>query len=133
MAPGRQQPGRTHVQSNVNGVLMSSPSRPIRNPAQFDVTFWLPPGGTDNGVFATYWAELADLQSSDIGPVLALLADADVGGYVATPGGQFGRRAHSPIHRLWVDSLQYHRAEDVLMAYLNRRDRTDESQSATTS
>ena len=29
-----------------------------------------------------------------------------------------GRRA---IHRLWVDSLQYHRAEEVLMAFLHNR------------
>jgi hypothetical protein len=96
---------------------MSSPSHPIGSPAQFDIMFWLPPGGIDNGIWATYWAELADLQSSDIDPVLALLAKADVGGYVATPGGQRSRR--SPIHRLWVDSLRYHRAEDVLMAYFN--------------
>jgi hypothetical protein len=112
---------------------MSSPSRPIRNPAQFDVMFWLPPGGTDNGVFATYWAELADLESSDVGPMLTLLANADIGGYVATPGGQLRHRAHAPIHRLWVDSLQYHRAEDILMAYLNHRNHTGESHSATTS
>ncbi len=97
--------------------------------------FWLPPGGTDNGVWATYWAELADLDSCDIGPVLTLLADADVGGYVATPGGHARNRERSPIHRLWVDSLRYHRAEDVLMAYLNNRSRTgkDESHSATRS
>jgi hypothetical protein len=97
----------------------SSPSRPIGNPAQFDVMFWLPPGGTDNGVWATYWAELADLEPDDVGPVLALLANADVGGYIATPGGRLRNRACSPIHRLWVDSLQYHRAEDLLMAYLS--------------
>lgn len=112
---------------------MSSPLRPIGNAAQLDVMFWLPPGGTDNGVFATHWAELADLGASDVGPVLVLLADADVGGYVATPGGQLRHRAHSPIKRLWVDSLQYRRAEDVLMAYLNNKPRTDESHSATTS
>jgi hypothetical protein len=98
---------------------MSSPSSPINNPAQFDVAFWLPPGGTDNGIWATYWAQLADLEPCDVDPVLKLLAEADVGGYVATPGGQHRRR--SPIHRLWVDSLRYHRAEDVLMAYLNKQ------------
>jgi hypothetical protein len=111
----------------------SSPWRPIGNPAQFDVMFWLPPGGTDNGVWATYWAELADLEYSDVGPVLALLADADVGGYVATPGGQPRNRVRSPIHRLWVDSLRYQCAEDILMAYLNRTSRTGENHSATTS
>lgn len=124
---------RIHARENTGAILMSSPVRPLRNPAQFGVAFWLPPGGTDNGVFAAYWAELADLESTDVGTVLTLLADAGVGGYVATPGGALGHRARSPIHRLWVDSLRYHRAEDILMAYLNRRDRKSQSHSATTS
>jgi hypothetical protein len=106
---------------------VSSPSRPAADPARFDVMFWLPPGGTDNGVWATYWAELADLESSDVGPVLTLLADAGVGGYVATPGGTLRYRSRTPIHRLWVDSLQYHRAEDILMAYLNGVERRTHS------
>ncbi|MBO0879755.1 MAG: hypothetical protein J2P17_05170 [Mycobacterium sp.] len=100
---------------------MSSPSRPIGNPAQFDIMLWLPPGGTDNGVWASVWAELADLEPGDVGPVLTLLAEADVGGYVATPGGRSSRGGGEAIHRLWVDSLRYHRAEDVLMVYLHSR------------
>jgi len=83
--------------------------------------FWLPPGGVDNGVWASAWAELADLDPSDVAPVLRLLADADVGGYVATLGGRASRAGRGVVHRLWVDSLRYHRAEDVLMSYLNRR------------
>jgi hypothetical protein len=82
--------------------------------------FWLPPGGVDNGVWASAWAELADLGPTDVEPVLHLLAKADIGGYVATPGGA-SRPHRRVIHRLWVDSLQYHRAEDVLMSYLNAR------------
>lgn len=105
---------------------MSSPLRPIRNAAQFDVMFWLPPGGTDNGVWAGAWAELADLDAGDIDAVMGLLASADVGGYVATPGGRAHRRGQPAVHRLWVDSLQYHKAEDLLMAYLGgRRRRAD--------
>jgi hypothetical protein len=111
---------------------MSSPSRRLRDPGQLDIMFWLPPGGIDNGVWATYWAELADLEPCDVGSVLALLADSGVGGYVATPGGRLHDRARAPIHRLWVDSLQYHRAEDVLMAYFNARG-DSESDSVTTS
>jgi hypothetical protein len=41
----------------------------------------------------------------DVGPVLTLLADADIGGYVATPGGQLRHRPRAPVHRLLVDSL----------------------------
>jgi hypothetical protein len=100
---------------------VSSPSRPIRNPAQFDVMFWLPPGGTDNGVWASAWAELADLGPDDVEAVLSLLASADVGGYVATPGGRAQRPGQPIVHRLWVDSLRYHKAEDLLMAYLQGR------------
>ncbi|OHV05173.1 hypothetical protein [Mycobacterium talmoniae] len=102
---------------------MSSPLRPIGDLTRFGSMFWFPPGGTDNGVWASAWAELADLEIADVGPVLKSLADADVGGYIATPGGQWRGRGEPVIHRLWVDALQYHRAEDVLMAYLHRRDR----------
>ena len=104
---------------------MSSPFRPIRDPARFDVMFWLPPGGIDNGVWAGAWAELADLDTDDIDAVLGLLASADVGGYVATPGGRAHGRAQLAVHRLWVDSLQYHKAEDLLMAHLHGRSRGD--------
>jgi hypothetical protein len=102
---------------------VSSPFRPIGDPARFDVMFWLPPGGIDNGVWASAWAELADLDAHDIAAIMGLLASADVGGYVATPGGCAHRRAQQVVHRLWVDSLQYHKAEDLLMAYLGGRGR----------
>jgi hypothetical protein len=99
---------------------MSSPINPVSDPAHLSVMFWLPPGGTDNGVWASYWAELADLEAAYVGPLLQLLAQAGVGGYVATPGGH-AYPPQSVIHRLWVDSLQYHRAEEVLMSYLRTR------------
>lgn len=85
--------------------------------------FWLPPGGVDNGVWASTWAELADVQDDDADPVLKLLADADIGGYLATPGGRSRRRRLLVTRRLWVDSLQYYRAEDLLMTYLRSRHR----------
>lgn len=113
---------------------MSSPLRRILKPERFDRAFWLPPGGIENGIFATYWAELADLEAGDVDPVLDRLAEADVAGYVATPRGTLRRDLHeNPIRRLWVDSLQYHRAEDVLMAYLNQKHPTGQSHSGTTS
>jgi hypothetical protein len=105
---------------------VSSPLRPIGDPARFDVMFWLPPGGTDNGVWASAWAELADLDADDVDAILDLLARADVGGYVATPGGRARRRKELVVHRLWVDSLQYHKAEDLLMAHFSGRRRRGE-------
>lgn len=94
---------------------------PAPRPPRLGMMFWLPPGGVDNGVWASTWAELADLDAAEVAPVLRLLADADVGGYVGTPGGGIKRPDRRVIHRLWVDSLQYHRAEDVLMAFLHNR------------
>jgi hypothetical protein len=73
--------------------------------------------------------ELADLDAVDIGPVLGLLATADVGGYVATPGGRAYRGGQSAVHRLWVDSLQYYKAEDLLMAYFGGRRRCGDRRS----
>ena len=95
-----------YAHHTIVGAVMSSPSRPLPNAAQFGIMFWLPPGGTDNGVWASFWAELADLESANVTPVLDLLAEAGVGG-LPPP--------------LWVDSLQYPRAEDVLMRFLNDR------------
>jgi hypothetical protein len=47
-----------------------------------------------------------------------LLAEAGIDD-VATPGGQ-NAPAKGPVpHRLYVDSMQFHRAEDVLMRFLH--------------
>ena len=98
---------------------MSSLSWELHDLAQRPIMFWLPPGGRDNAVWADTWVILADIGSGDVTTVLDLLAEADVGGYVAVPGGQKAARAKGPVcHRLWVDRVQYHRAEDVLMRFL---------------
>lgn len=98
----------------------------MRDSARLPVMFWLPPGGTDNGVWASAWAELADLDADDVDTILGVLASADVGGYVATPGGRARHRKELLVRRLWVDSLQYHKAEDVLMAHFAERGRRGE-------
>lgn len=73
--------------------------------------FSLPPGGFDNGVPAATWAEIADVTEDQLAEVLFALADADIAGYVAVPAG----KPRSAKYRLWVDTLQYRRAEDLLM------------------
>jgi hypothetical protein len=55
-------------------------------------------------------------QAGHVTAVLDLLAEADVGGYDAIPGGQQGRA--NDRHHLYVDMMQYHRAQDVLMLLL---------------
>ncbi len=81
------------------------------------VMYWLPPGGRDNGVFATMWVVLAELESDDATAVLDLLADADVGGYAVTPKGPHG----AGCQHVYVDTEQYNRAVDVLMLFLRGR------------
>jgi hypothetical protein len=91
--------------------------------AQRDIMYFLPPGGVDNGVFASNWIQLADLDESDVAPVLRWLADADIGGHVATPGGGRRNPRAAVIHRLYVDAMQYGGAESALMEYLRDRSR----------
>lgn len=100
---------------------MSSYTWSIEDLAPCDIAYWLPPGGRDNGVWADRWALIADLDAGDIAEVLDRLADADVGGYVAIPGGRRARARGPVCHSLWVDLTQYHRAENVLMLLLRGR------------
>lgn len=98
---------------------MSSQIRPLEDVASFDIAYWLSPGGRDNGVWADIWVVIADLEPADAGEVLDLLAQADVGGYAAIPGGA---RARGPVcSRLWVDAMQYGVAEDVLIRFMRAR------------
>jgi hypothetical protein len=100
---------------------MSSLIRPLEDIAACDIPYWLPPGGTDNGVWADTWGLIADIDSADVAMVLDLLAAADVGGYAAVPGGRRAR-ARGPVpHSLWVDAMQYGLAEDVLIMFMRSR------------
>jgi hypothetical protein len=104
---------------------MSSWSRVItfEELAQRDIMYFLPPGGVDNGVFAANWIQLADVDEADVAPVLQCLADADVGGHVATPGGGRRNPHRTIIHRLYVDAMQYGRAEAAVMEFLRGKAR----------
>src|SRR4051812_26120030 len=81
-----------------------------------DTMFWLPARGRDNGVPAENWVMVAELEADDVVPILEMLTDADVGGYVAPPCGEKARA--SGCHLLYVDTMRYHRAEDVLMVFM---------------
>jgi hypothetical protein len=97
---------------------VTSQIRPLEDLSQFGIAYWLPPGGRDNGVWADIWVAIADLESGDAGVVLDLLANADVGGYAAIPGG-LRARARGPVCcRVWVDAMQYGLAEDVLIRFM---------------
>ena len=93
----------------------------IEDVAARDIAYWLAPGGTDNGVWADTWVVIADLDAADATDVLDLLAQADVGGYVAIPGGRRARARGPVAHSLYVDMKQYGRAVDVLVAFMQDR------------
>jgi hypothetical protein len=100
---------------------MSSLIRPLEDVASRGIAYWLPPGGRDNGVWADIWVMIADLETDDASEVLDLLAQADVGGYAAIPGGRRAKAKRPVCACMWVDAMQYGRAEDVLMRFLRAR------------
>jgi hypothetical protein len=97
---------------------MSSLIRPLEDVASREISYWLAPGGRDNGVWADIWVLIADLETDDASEVLDLLAKADVGGYAAIPGGRRARAKGPVCACVWVDAMQYGRAEDVLMRFM---------------
>lgn len=101
---------------------MQSRIIPLEYLKERDVMFWLPPGGQDNDVWADTWVIIAELDAADAGPVLDLLQDNDIGGYVAKPSGRRG--APAPGRQLYVDREQYTRASDLLMLFLRQKERS---------
>jgi hypothetical protein len=93
---------------------MSSLIRPLEDVASREISYWLAPGGRDNGVWADIWVLIADLETDDASEVLDLLANADV-------GGRRARAKRPACAHLWVDAMQYGRAEDVLMRFMRGR------------
>jgi hypothetical protein len=84
--------------------------------------FWLPPGGFGNGIGASAWAEIADLTEEELPKVLFALVESRIAGYVAIVQPKAVEAGNMQIvYRLWVDSLRYLQAEDVLMEVLRSR------------
>ncbi|AQT78644.1 hypothetical protein B1R94_04360 [Mycolicibacterium litorale] len=99
---------------------MQSRIIPLEYLKERDVMFWLPPGGRGNDVWADTWIVIAELDVTDAGPVLELLQDNDIGGYVAKPSRRTG--AAAPGRQLYVDREQYTRAGDLLMLFLRKKE-----------
>lgn len=98
---------------------MSAPHQAGMNVSERGLMFWLPPGGFGNEIAASAWAELADLPEDELAGVLFALTDARIAAYVAVPRPVRKAATRGPRrYRLWVDSLRYRRAEDVLMDVL---------------
>lgn len=82
--------------------------------AQRSVMHFLPPGGKHNGVWADTWVILADVETRYVAAILGLMAENDVGSYAVAS------RADGD-HRLYVDSMRYHSADDVLIGFLRAK------------
>lgn len=81
--------------------------------------FWLPPGGTGNGLAAPAWAPLADVSELLAFQAIGALAGAGVARYTA-PRDSLRPRTGPTVYRLWVGSDHYTAAEDVLRRLLTR-------------
>lgn len=68
--------------------------------------YWLPPHGHGNGLDASGWAPIADVPATLESQLLRAFQAANVAAYAAM--------ARPGWLRLWVDSMRYGSAEDVL-------------------
>ena len=84
------------------------------------VPFWLPPSGSGNGLSAPAWAEILQIPGRSVAPVLSVLPAHDIAGFVDLAADETEHRVLTGQagYRLWVDSHQYSRAEDLLMRVL---------------
>lgn len=84
------------------------------------VAFWLPPHGFDNGLPAAAWAEIADLSEHELPTVLLALSEARIAVYAAIVHPRLADviRDDRSAYRIWVDTMRFRQAEDVLMEVL---------------
>lgn len=103
---------------------MSQTTQAIATTQKWFAPAWLPPGGRGNGVWAEIiaaasaspWAPIADLKFEAVDPLLERLRSVDVPAYAAPVRAPKTARAdRTQTWRLWVMSLRYGTAEQVLL------------------
>jgi hypothetical protein len=82
-----------------------------------------PVGARDNGLDASRWEIVAELEGGDVSPVLSKLAAAGIGAYAVTVAGLAPRG--NARRRLYVDGTKYDQASDVLMIVLRGKENRD--------
>lgn len=87
---------------------------------------WLPPFGCGNGLDALFWACIAELPHSAIDGILDELREQDIPGWAApvktaakARRDSTGTCADTAPYRLWVATLRFNDAENVLITVLN--------------
>lgn len=73
--------------------------------------YWLPPGGTGNGLDAKTWAIIADVDESQTQLLLDVLHDAGIAAFAAR---RTWRPRTPPLFRIWVDTWAWSRSQDVI-------------------
>jgi hypothetical protein len=89
---------------------------------RFGRAFWLPPFGEGNGLDALFWACLAELPRRTVRRALEALRDEDIPGWAAPlkKPKVFPRvKDGDEPYQLWVATVRYNGAEDVLIRVLN--------------
>jgi hypothetical protein len=96
----------------------------IRDFGKYGRLWWLPANGYDNGLDASSWAPILDVDARAAMVLLNDMAAAQVPAYIAQVGPQANPTGHRrtegdwAAYRLWVASSAFAKAEDVLMAQL---------------
>lgn len=94
---------------------------------------WLPPYGYGNGLDALFWACLADLPQPVVPLVLEGLREEDIPGWAAPVKvpRQLRWAGDSPApYRLWVATIRFGAAEEVLMRVLHEHPQPRDAQPA---
>jgi len=104
---------------------MTAPiSRPAEQSTRPGRLWWLPAGGSGNGLDDAAWAPVLEISEQIVPDVLRALADAGVPGYAAPahpPGHRLRDRSPQPeTYWLWVGASAHGRAEEVLIAVMPR-------------
>ncbi|MCQ9163940.1 hypothetical protein [Arthrobacter sp. STN4] len=89
---------------------------------------WLPPFGHGNGLDALFWACIAELPHTAIDGILDALREQDIPGWAAPVktaakarhrGTDTCAETNTEPFRLWVATLRFNDAENVLITVLN--------------
>lgn len=102
--------------------MAASVSRHVQRHDGFGRLWWLPSGGTGNGLDDGSWAPILQISERVVPDVLGALRRAGVPAYAAPAGPAAealrDRSGRSPGYQLWVGASAYGEAESALLAVM---------------